>query len=302
VSAPGPSSRNSQYLVAFCDSEKLSQTFQNRGKVEGRDSWATWCHPGSGKLHLKDFILIPKGEVPRVQCWPAPEIEVGTDHNLVICQLYCREGAVVAALQRAAKRGVDQGSGSVQKVPRVSDRVKLRKLDTAPAPERVREYVAQLGNGLRGKPGNWEVTEKVMIEAAIKTLPTAQKPEEMTWRTAEAQRELRQLYKQQSSLRRMVRPNTKVDDQARHGVYLERKKVQRSIRKCIKRHKDKFRLQLSNMVVRGEDKVAAQAAISVLGKGYDLGLVRGKEAKAPVVPQVFALHFDSTLQGMKGGF
>jgi hypothetical protein len=77
----------------------------------------------------------------------------------------------------------------------------------------------------------------------------------------------------------MVRPNTKVDDQARHGVYLERKKVQRSIRKCIKRHKDKFRLQLSNMVVRGEDKVAAQAAISVLGKGYDLGLVRGKEAK-----------------------
>jgi hypothetical protein len=188
---PGPSSRNSQYLVAFCDSEKLSQTFQNRGKVEGRDSLATWCHPGSGKLHLKDFILIPKGEVQRVHCWPAPEIEVGTDHNLVICQPYCREGAVVAALQRAAKRGVDQGSGSVQKVPRVSDRVELRKLDTAPAPERVREYVAQLGDGLRGKPGNWKVTEKVMIEAAIKTLPTAQKPEEMTWRTAEAQRELR---------------------------------------------------------------------------------------------------------------
>jgi hypothetical protein len=34
---PGPSSRNSQYLVAFCDSEGLavSQTFQNKGKLEG---------------------------------------------------------------------------------------------------------------------------------------------------------------------------------------------------------------------------------------------------------------------------
>jgi hypothetical protein len=156
----------------------------------------------------------------------------------------------------------------------------------------VREYVAQLGDGLRGKPGDWKVTEKVMIGAAISVLPTAQKPEETTWRTAEAQRELRQLYKQQSELRRMVRPNTKIDDQARQRVNLERKRVQRNIKKCIKRHKDIYRLQLSNMVVRGDSQAAAQAAMSLLGKGYDLGLVRGKEAKAPVVPQVFAAHFE----------
>lgn len=78
--------------------------------------------------------------------------------------------------------------------------------------------MAQLGDGLRDKPGNWKVTEKVMIDAAIRALPTAQKPEEMTWRTAEAQRELRQLYKQQSELHRMVRPNTKIDDQSRQRV------------------------------------------------------------------------------------
>jgi hypothetical protein len=147
----------------------------------------------------------------------------------------------------------------------------LRRLETALPLEWVQEYVAQLGNGLRDKPGDWKITERVMTNTTIKALPIAQKPKEMSWITAEAKSEQRHLYKQQSGLRRKVRSNNKIDDQLRRRVNTERKKVQRSIKKCIMRHKDKFRLSLSNMVVKGESNTEAQAAISALVKGYDLG-------------------------------
>jgi hypothetical protein len=52
---------------------------------------------------------------------------VGTDHNLVICRLYCRKGAAVAALRRAEKRAGDQGPGAVQEAPRISDSAKLQQ-------------------------------------------------------------------------------------------------------------------------------------------------------------------------------
>jgi hypothetical protein len=84
--------------------------------------------------HLKDFILIPEDEVGKVQCWPVQEIDVGSDHTMVVCQLQWREGMVTAVLRRTRKRGAVQVLGKDGGRLEPSMRANLRKLDLGPNP------------------------------------------------------------------------------------------------------------------------------------------------------------------------
>lgn len=140
---PGPSSRNSHLLVEFCEREKLaiSQTFQNRGKLGKTDGWATWRHPGSGRPHLKDHILVPRWEVKNVECWPAQEIDIGSDHAMVICQLNRREGLLAGVKRKVEKRAFAQGSCEQPNSSKVSIRAKLRRLDLHPPPDKGLEHM-----------------------------------------------------------------------------------------------------------------------------------------------------------------
>ncbi len=111
--------------------------------------------------------------------------------------------------------------------------------------------MASLGKGLRSEAGDWKKTEQVMIQAAIKTLPELPEPAEDMWLTTEASSELRKLYKTQSGLRRMLRYNTNLGEEVQLKIKFERRAVRRTIRQCVKRHKDRFRMCLAEAVVKG---------------------------------------------------
>jgi hypothetical protein len=105
---------------------------------------------------------------------------------------------VTAVLRRIRKWGAVQMLGKDRGRPVPGAHARLRKLDVGPNPERVREYVAFLGEDLRSEAGEWKKMEQVMIQVAIKTLPELPDPTEDTWLTTEANSELRQVYKTQS--------------------------------------------------------------------------------------------------------
>jgi hypothetical protein len=176
--------------------------------------------------------------------------------------------------------------------PKVSVRTKLRRLDLHPHPDRVREYVSSLGDNLRNEAGDWKKTEQVMRQSALKTLSPAEEPAERSWLSTAARSELRQLYRKQSDLSRMLRCNSKLSGEELWKVKSDRKKVRRDMKRCVKRHKDKFRMHLAATVVKGEKLQQAQAAFGLLVKGYDLAGVERKSVKAPILPQVFAAHFE----------
>jgi hypothetical protein len=197
------------------------------------------------------------------------EIDVGSDHFMVVCQLQRREGVVTAVLRGLRKWKVGQVVGGDGDRPSLGARAKLRRLDVALDPYRVREYVACLGEGLRSEAGDWKKTEQVMTQAAIKTLPELPDPTEESWLTVEANRELRQLYHAQSGLCRMLRCNTGLGEEAQRKVMLDRNTVRKAIRRCVRKHKDLFRRRLAEAVVKGVDQLKVQAAFNSLTKGYD---------------------------------
>ncbi len=84
---PGASSKHSHRCLEFCECEGLSvsQTFQDKSKLKQGNGWSTWRHPRTGNPSLKDFILVPKEEVGKVQCWLVQKIDVGSDHSMVVC-------------------------------------------------------------------------------------------------------------------------------------------------------------------------------------------------------------------------
>jgi hypothetical protein len=155
-----------------------------------------------------------------------------------------------------------------------------------------RAYVSSLGDELRSEEGDWKKTAEVMRQSALKTLPLVEKPAEESWLSSEARRELRQLHWKQSGLSRMLRCNTKLSEEAQSKLKSDRKEVRRKLKHCVKKHKDKFRKRLAETVVTGGDIQKAQAAFGSLVKGYDLAGVEKKNVKAPVLPQVFAAHFE----------
>jgi hypothetical protein len=167
---------------------------------------------------------------------------------------------VTAVLHRIRKWRAVQMLGRDRGRPVPGARARLRKLDVGPNPERVREYVACLGEGLRSEAGEWKKMEQVMIQAAIKTLSKLPDPMEDTWLTTEANSELRQLYKTQSGFRRMLRHN--MGEETLHKIKLERKAVRRAIRQCVKRHKDRFRMRLAEAVAKLVDQLKAQIAFT----------------------------------------
>ncbi len=97
-----------------------------------------------------------------MECWPVQEIDIGSDHVMVICQLKRREGLAVRVRHKAEKRPLGQSLCGQLAQPKVSVRAKLWRLDLHPHPDKGREYVSSLGDNLRSEPGDWKKTEQVM--------------------------------------------------------------------------------------------------------------------------------------------
>ena len=86
----GNGSENAKLLIDFCTGNKLTipQTFGRRSEVADSSAWETWRHPGTGNQHVKDLILIPKGQTKCIQnCGPAFGGEmIVSDHKPVVCK------------------------------------------------------------------------------------------------------------------------------------------------------------------------------------------------------------------------
>jgi hypothetical protein len=85
----GESSRHSQKLLTFCQlgGYVLPQTFGLPLETVDSRSWATWRHPRTGQPHVKDLILVPRGESGVVRKsspdWKADLL--GSDHSPLVC-------------------------------------------------------------------------------------------------------------------------------------------------------------------------------------------------------------------------
>jgi hypothetical protein len=86
----GEGSRHSQKLLTFCRQGGfvLPQTFGRPEDPVYSRNWATWRHPGTGQPHVKDLVLVPRGELGVVRKsrpdWR--EDLLGSDHTLVVCR------------------------------------------------------------------------------------------------------------------------------------------------------------------------------------------------------------------------
>ena len=86
----GPSTPNCGKFIAFCNEEGLSilQSWQHARTMSKRTRWCTWCHPGTGQPHMKDFVLLPVEELSATKtCRPSEDMGILTDHKLVVCRI-----------------------------------------------------------------------------------------------------------------------------------------------------------------------------------------------------------------------
>jgi hypothetical protein len=166
----GEGSRHSQKLLTFCRQGGfvLPQTFGRPEEAMDSRSWATWRHPGTGQPHVKDLVLVPKGEsgVVRKSRLDWRTDLLGSDHTPVVCRFLPPNHKLVektvASCQQVKPGGSRRKRGPKPKGPvGESLPVKLRRL-VLDDPADQERYAALLAEQLgKAEPG-WAGTEQAM--------------------------------------------------------------------------------------------------------------------------------------------
>jgi hypothetical protein len=269
---PGPSTANSESLIAFCADEGLSmvQTYGHTAAANVVDNWATWRHPRLKYPHMRDFILIPSSERTRVRnCRPFDKEKVPTDHKLVLCKVCSgdRDMSILKKKLRFSKSTT--GKAASGKRSEVSLNAKVRKLDVSGAKgsDVARNFQNHLRQGLssQNQDAAWRDMEKAMQQAAVATLPQQGCPQTDTWETDASREDLAPLRKKNIQLRRNIATASSRDFKLAYKSELMINR--RAIKKCVKKHKDKYRLQMANIAIRSGNSKQEKFAFSMLAKG-----------------------------------
>ena len=121
-----------------------------------------------------------------------------------------------------------------------------------------------------------------MQQAAVATLPQQGCPQTDTWETDASREDLAPLRKKNIQLRRNIATASSRDLKLAYKSELMINR--RAIKKCVKKHKDKYRLQLANIAIRSGNSKQEKFAFSMLAKGYDLSLVETGPPKPNMLP------------------
>ena len=163
---------------------------------------------------------------------------------------------------------------------------KVRKLDVSGAKgsDVAKNFQNHLRQGLSSENHDaaWRDTEKAMQQAAVATLPQQGCPQTDTWETDASREDLASLRKKNIQLRRNIATASSRDLKLAYKSELMINR--RAIKKCVKKHKDKYRLQLANIAIRSGNSKQEKFAFSMLAKGYDLSLVETGPPKPNMLP------------------
>ena len=293
----GPSSANSSSLVSFCVTEGLTmvQTFGHAAAANAEENWVTWRHPRLNYPHMKDFVLIPSNERTRVAfCRPDRLTKLPTDHKMVFCKVRSGERDKANLRKKYLSHKIAGEEETPSRGRGISMNAKVRKLDVSGAtgPDVARNFQNHLRQVLSSQNHNadWKATEKAMKIAAVATLPQQRSPQTETWETAESRRDLDILRKKSAQLRHDIATTPSFDFRLAYKRELRMNK--REIKKCAKRHMDKYRLRMANIAIRSGNAKKEKFALGQLAKGYDLSLVDTRPPKPKVAPLVFKNHFE----------
>ena len=272
----GLSSPNAQMLLDFCQGKQLviPQTFGRKSEGVNSKNWETWRHPGTGKSHVKDLILVPRENSRMIKkCRPVPGADaLGSDHKPVLCTWlppshgrFCKQPALPVARKRKARTST----------------VDLRSL-VLESPRKKLKYKACFAKLVAGKPPGWAGTEAAVAVAAVKSFPVGQS-EPDTWKTDRALFELRPLLVESAMCSRaLVTPQGGVVSALLLG---RKKRVKKAIAVCIAKHRRVHRNKLLKWAA-GTSKGSWQAMRDLTGQKRD-------KSKQPVSGEKFAEHFES---------
>jgi hypothetical protein len=180
----GESSPNCSRFLTFCNVEGLSvvQTHEHPGAVKSPERWSTWRHPRTGLPHMKDFVLIPLEEITKIKnCRPRPEADVlNNDHSLV----FCKVNSSWAQLNRIRGR-FERGrhgrpkwakNASMRQGFKLASKVHALDLRSARNFRATRKFRDKLDKKFEPLESDWNLTEKALMESAVKCFPTLKEP------------------------------------------------------------------------------------------------------------------------------
>jgi hypothetical protein len=128
-----------------------------------------------------------------------------------------------------------------------------------------------------------------MMEAVASSVPEKREERSHTWQTNAAMMELWPLVSESNRLCCLRSPLAGNSSQ----LLTKRLRLKRAIRRCIKHHRDKYRMWMATIVIKTRDAKMEKAALDDLTKWYDLSLKANPTFLPAVTPTVFKAHFEN---------
>jgi len=293
----GASSQNCGRFLAFSSAEGLSvvQTREHPSVLSERTRWSTWRHPGTGRPHLKDFVLIPLEDATKIRtCRPRWDKDIGSDHALVYCKVNSSRDAKSRYLWRKLSSRAPHCTGEpqlLQKRRGFSLESRVRSLDYASARKHdvQRLFKVALEEKVESLEPGWELTELALKETAVSVLKPLKPLTLGTWLTATATAELGSLIKQRSECRRLLSQATSTTaSQLRDRL----RGLKKATRLCVEKHKKAYRRNLVIVAKSSKSTNLRRQAMRLLAKGNDLSS-DVLQTRQDVAPDCFKTYFEN---------
>ena len=290
----GLSSSNSGRFLAFCIEERLLviQTFESQASLPDPSQWSTWKHPRTGEPHMKDFVLIPKGEKASIKyCRPHWEADIlSADHSLVVCKTNLSRTHVKGLRWKLASYTVKTDRQLPQRRRGSTLDRRVQRVDIAKSQDEavVSRFRAVLERKLEGLDAGWCSTEQVLKEVAAETIPALREMTVDSWATPVAVKEMRACLRQVSEIATLLSRKSPGDV----SQLLARKRIAKKAYKlCVKKHKRAYQQRLLTGITRGRDFAAKRLALKrLIGEDPSAGV---KASRRQVEPNCFAKHLNS---------
>ena len=288
----GPSTPNCGKFIAFCNEEGLSilQSWQHARTMSKRTRWCTWCHPGTGQPHMKDFVLLPVEELSATKtCRPSEDMGILTDHKLVVCRINSSKARIAQIVQQAQGRH----KGRLRSNLRTRDEVDahIRRLDLNQLrrrPDLQRRFKIALEEQLEPLSADWNLTEKALKDTAIKLVPTKRAFNLKSWLTPSATAEIALLIEKSTKCRREL---AKAIPAEKPQLLIIKRQTKRAIKKCVEKHKRLYKRHLVTLVTNSKNPQERKLALQQLARGNNM-TSNPEQPRQDVPPEKFKQHFE----------